>query len=314
MRRTLICLSLLSLILAACSDDDGNQDSGTSDLKKYGDQGIDASLCKSCPTGQTCKVVNKTPKCVPLDAGPDTGIPDAAKAASICGWMANEQGIKLTGVGIIACNEHECHSATSSSTGSFCIYADVAADYVVHVKESKINGKHYGDLFFPITITKADISANKNFDVGKVVLPVIGKTVALDVKNGGTMDLGSGVILKVPSGSAKLPPLESKADVGAAKIDKTIIHARLLAAQPAGKTAEVVYLLVPAELTFKTPATLEITGSGVTAGTKLDIYHVAPETGKLSKHGEAEVDSSGKLATTSGKGLTETGWLFFYKQ
>ena len=214
MRRTLVCLSLLSLMLAACSDDTVSKDTGpTGDINKYGEQGVDAAMCKSCPTGYTCKVVKKKPQCVKVDAGPDKGTPDVAKAASVCGWLASEQGIKLTGVGVIACNEHECHSATSNTTGSFCIHVDVAADYVVHVSETKVNGKHYGDVYFPITITKADVAANKNFDVDKVVLPSIAKAVLLDVKNGGTMDLGGGVTLKVPSGSAKLPPLESKAEV-----------------------------------------------------------------------------------------------------
>lgn len=297
MRRIFICLPLLSLILAvACSDDDVGQDIGTLvDLEKVADKGVDKALLKQ-------------------DTGPDKGTPDMAKSASVCGWLANEKGIKLVGVGVIACNDHECHSASSSSTGTFCMHIETAADYVVHVTEIKVNGVNHGDVFIPLTITKADVAASKLFELGKVVLPVMGKTVALDVKNGGTMDLGSGVTLVIPAGSAKLPPLTTKADVAVAKIDKAIIHARLLAAQPAGKTAELVYLLVPAELLFKTPATLKIASSGLTAGTKLDYYHVDPKTGKLSKHGEAAVDSSGKLATSSGKGLEETGWLFFYKQ
>lgn len=295
MRRILIHISVLSLLLAAaCSDDNVPQDSG--------------------PSGDT-----KTP---PRDAAPDQPPikkdkgPDKPqpKAASICGWFASEQGIKLVGVGVIACNDHECHSATSGQTGSFCISVAQAYDYVVHATEIKIAGTHYGDVNFPITITKADIAANKNIAVDKIILPTIKKTVKIDVKNGGTLDLGAGVTLKVPAGSAKLPPLTTEADVGGRKIDKAILHKRMVGAQPAGKTAEAVYMVVPAEMTFKTPATLEATGSGIAAGTKLDFYHVSIKDGKQKKMGEAAVDSAGKLVTSTGKGITETGWYFFYKQ
>ncbi len=298
MRRTLIYLSVLSLLLAAaCSDDDVvNEDSGP---------GGDIKVAKD---GSPDKPATKK------DKGPDKPKPDAPKAASICGWFVSETGIKLMGVGVIACNDHECHAATSGQTGSFCLSLGQAYDYVFHATEVKINGVHYGDVNFPITITKADIAANKKIDVGKVILPTIKKTVKIDVKNGGTMDLGAGVTLKVPVGSTKLPPLTTEADVGGRKVDMSLLHKRMIGAQPKGKTAAAVYMIVPAEMTFKPPATLEVSGSGITAGTKLDFYHVSVKDGKQTKMGEAAVDSAGKLVTSAGKGITETGWYFFYKQ
>ena len=130
MRRILTSLLLLSLsLLVACSGDDVARDTG--------------------PAGDTKTTRDMSPpdkEVAKKDSGPDKPKPDAARAASVCGWMANEQGIKLVGVGIIACNDHECHSATSTATGSFCLQVDVAADYVFHVTETKISGKDYGEV------------------------------------------------------------------------------------------------------------------------------------------------------------------------
>lgn len=247
------------------------------------------------------------------DAGPDS-TSDSSRAASICGWLTDTEGIQVVGVGAIACNEQECHSSTSSSTGTFCIHVTVAADYLFRVSESRIAGKHYGDVFFPLKITAADVAGDRTINLKQVVLPRISGAVALNVAKGGTLDLGGGVSLQVPPDSAVLPPLASKAEVGAVRVDAAHLHARLKAAQPAGKSPVAIFLVVPSELSFKSEATLQVQKSGLAAGSSLVIHRVSHKLGTLAPAAEAAVDAAGTLATISGKGLEELGWLLLYKK
>ena len=58
----------------------------------------------------------------------------------------------------------------------------------------------------------------------------------------------------------------------------------------------------------------EIAGSGLSAGTALDIYWVDYKTARPKLHGEAAVSQNGVVADVKGKGLKLTGWFLFYKR
>lgn len=300
MKRLSYLLPLVLLIAAAaCSDDSTTPDSGPAPDKG---QPVEAGI----EIGTTKPDLDLT----------DKGQPDTLKAASYCGWLSDAQGVMIKQVGVIICNDTECHSATSGPTGEWCIGVSVATDWELKVAEAKVGSVHYGEVIFPLVLTQAELDARKKIDLGKVILPLRGKAVALDTKNGGTMDLGGGVLLKVQPGSAVLPPLVKKADISAIKIDKAWVHPRLQLALPASKASyEAVYALAPAEVAFKPKAaTLELPAGKLTAGTKLELYRVDDKTGKVSLHTEAVVDSNGKISTAGSKGLSGLSWYFVYKK
>jgi hypothetical protein len=255
------------------------------------------------------------------DRGPDRPKPDALRMAAITGYLQNTSGTAITG-DVIVCNETDCKSESTTASGAFSVFVDSASTYLFHIQESKKGNTHYADVLFPVVATAADISGQKKIDVGKVVVPAVPKTVALDIKTGGNLDLGNGVTLKVAANSGKYPPLTTKADVGAVLVETKYLHPNLLKYSPKGSsvTPDAVYAFMPLTTSFNPTADFEMPApSGLTSGDKLEIYSINEETtkgdiAKISLHGEAEINSSGKMVAVSGKGIKQLTWFMFYKK
>ena len=65
-----------------------------------------------------------------LEAGADTGpkpdpgpIPDLGPPSQFCGVLKEASGVLITSADVLVCNENECHTDTSSSTGTLCFAA-----------------------------------------------------------------------------------------------------------------------------------------------------------------------------------------------
>lgn len=295
--RTYVAPLFLSLVLAlaGCSDDD---DSVTPDSKVTPKDG---------GTGDKAVTPDQGP---PADQGPP---PDAPVSAQICGYLETTQGSKLSGAPVLACNHYECNTDTTGTTGSFCVLLTRAERYVFHVTENKAGGKHYADVMFPFTVTAADLAAQKKYDVGKVIVPTIDKTVELTDKTSGTLDLGGGVKLTVEAGDTKLPALVTKGNAGAVVVGASLQHDWLKKAVPAGGTLAGAVAVVPVGVTFTKGATLEVPVTGVADSTTLTAYWIDPDDGQVLDKGELTV-SGGVAKSVSGKGLKALGWLMLVKK
>ena len=189
-----------------------------------------------------------------------------------------------------------------------------AGDYVFHATESKVNGAHHGDVLFPTSMS-AEILARQGIqDLGTVTMPRMGATTTLDPASGGVFALGQGMTLKVPAGVATPPPLEKKIELAVARVAPAVLHPNLTATHGAGKSPALAYMFVPDEVSFSSPVSFEITGSGLSAGAALDIYWVDYKTARPKLHGEARVGQNGVVADVKGKGLKLTGWFLFYQK
>jgi hypothetical protein len=249
------------------------------------------------------------------DTLPDTLAADTGAAARICGTLLDEAGAAVEGVGIDICkDEIGCASGSSGSGGVFCVSVREPSEYSFRTSEKILSGKHYGFVLFPLTVGSAEVTGRAKIDLGDLVLPVIGTTVAVDTQTSGTLSLGGGASLTVAAGSVVLPVLKSVANVGLAAIPVGKVHPRLLQSRAGAPDPAAVFLLVPAGLTFTTPAAFVFPGAGLSSGTALDIYAANDKTGKLEAHGEATVDAQGKIVDSGGKGLRATGWLTLYKK
>lgn len=289
-------LSLVLLLAAAgCSDDT--------------DPALDAGVTTDGPVTSPDQGT-LTPDTGTVDRGPK---PDAPLQASICGYLVDGSGKQLPSHPVIVCNEAECNTGNTGSTGSFCVSLNKATDWLFHVTETKASGKHYSDVMFPVKITADNIAKQEKVDVGKVVVPELAKTVELNVTAGGTLDLGGGVSLKVAAGSATLPPLMTKAEVGGGVVALSDAHARLKGALPGGATAELVLAIAPVGVTFSPAASYELPAGSLADGTSLAVYWVDDKVGTIKSAGEATV-SGGKVKDVSGKGLTNLGWFVFAKK
>lgn len=278
------------VLLAGCSDDDDPKPDATV---------ADAAVEAGVDTG---------PK---PDKGP---IPDLGPASQYCGVLKESSGALIANADILVCNDHECHTDTSSSTGTFCVQVRVPEDYMVHFTEQKQGSKHFGDAMFPVKLTTAEAAVGTKTDVGDVVVPIMGASKVLDEKAGGSLDLGGGIKLVVGAGVTTKPPLLPQLDVAAVMVEKKDLHARLLAS--GGGTGDPVAALVtvPLETSFSSPASFELPApAGLADSTALEIYWVDEKTAKLTLHGEATV-SGGVIKDVSGKGIKALGWFLFYKK
>ena len=189
-----------------------------------------------------------------------------------------------------------------------------AGNYVFHVPEYKANGKHYGDVLFPITMQAENAIKNAAQDMGTVVMPTMGPISTLDPSTGGMFSLGEGVTVKIPPGVTTPPPFQKKIEMAMVKVKAADVHANLTAKHNGGKKPKLTYMFVPDEVAFSSPVSFEIAGSGLSAGTKLDIYWVDYKTAKLTLHGEATVTQKNLLVDVKGKGLKLLGWFLFYEK
>ncbi len=256
-----------------------------------------------------------------LEAGADTGpkpdtgpIPDLGPTSQFCGVLKEASGALITNADVLVCNENECHTDTSSSTGTFCVQVRVPEDYMVHFTEQKQGSKHYGDTLFPVKLTAAEAAVGTKTDVGDVVVPIMGAAKVLDEKAGGTLDLGGGIKLTVGANVTTKPPLLPKLEVAAVTAEKKDLHAKLLAS--GGGTGDPVATLVtvPLETSFSAPVSFELPApAGLADSTALEVYWVDEKTAKLTLHGEATV-SGGVIKDVSGKGIKALGWFLFYKK
>jgi len=285
----LCSLTLLLAGAAGCSDDDNPP--------KPDARVTDAAADAGADTGPT----------------PDTGpLPDTGPPSSFCGVLKDVAGAPLASADVIVCNDTECHTDTSGSTGTFCVEVNVPTDYMFHATEQKLGSKHYSDVTFPLVLTAAEAAAGTKKDLGTVVVPELGAAVTLDEKIAKTLDLGGGIKLVVPANVAVKPPLASTIEVAAAAVAVADIHPQLLAS---GTGAPVAALAsVPLELTFTSPIAFELPApAGLTDGTALTIFRSNEKTGKLESHGEATVSGS-TIKEVGGKGIAALGWLLFYKK
>ena len=236
----------------------------------------------------------------------------AVEMASFCAVLQGPGKEPLEGVTCVLCSANGCRSQSSDKAGKACLPVSLAGDYVFHATESKINGAHYGDVLFPVSISAVTVGQQGVQDLGTVTLSRMGPTSTLDPKIGGTFALGGGLTLTVPAGVATPPPLEKKIELAVARVDPANIHPNLLAVPGAGKSPALTFMFVPDEVAFSSPVSFEITGSGLPAGAALDIYWVDYKTARPKLHGEAKVAKDSVVADVKGKGLKLTGWFLFY--
>lgn len=275
--------------LPACSDDSQDPPDGTiardvgPDAPDPAEMGVDLTVDST-----------------PVDAGP---------TASMCAAIKYIGGAKAAGVDVIICNETECRTGTSGSTGSVCIPMTETGSFCFHVTEQKVSGKRLGDVLFPVSLSQAELAAGKPIDLGDVFVQEVGTGVLLDAKQGGTYNVGGGIELTVPAGAAKVNPLIPKPMLAGVVVDKQHIHPNMIAAKA---NLAAAYLVVPREITFSPGISFEGPApAGLADGTALEIYAPDAETAKLDKVGEAKV-SGGKIVDVSGKGLTALGMLQLY--
>jgi len=274
-------LLLATLLLWGCSDDNGGADTGLPDV------------------GVTDTLPDKG------DQGPQ---PDAPITSEFCGQLVDTTGANVAGGDVIVCNDVECNTGTADGSGAVCVQVIKLGDYLFHATEREAAGKHLGDVMFPVALSAAEVGTK--VDLGTVTMPLLGAKVKLDPQSGGTLDLGGGAKLTVPAGATVLPPLSTEADVAFAALDTAMLHSKLVAALPGGKSPQAAFVIVPVGVSFTTPISFELPGpSALAVGTVLEIYRVHNETGKLELKGEAKVDSSDKLVNEAGKGLSALGVL-----
>jgi hypothetical protein len=151
-------------------------------------------------------------------------------------------------------------------------------------------------------------------EIGTVTMPLMGATSTLDPQTGGTFALGAGISLTVPAGVATPPPFEKKIALAASRVNPVDIYPGLTATHGAGKNPALTYMFVPDEVSFASPVSFEIAGSGLSSGITLDIYWVDYKTARLKLHGQATVTKTGAVVDVKGKGLKLLGWFLFYKK
>jgi hypothetical protein len=266
------------------------------------------------------------PKIQPFCLGPDLGRtdrrvdgprgdrprpPDKQLTASFCGVVEDDKGNKIGGAEIIICKV-SCFSGSSGSGGTFCIDVDAPDDYLFHASEREVGAKHYGDTLFPVVMSAVDFAAQAKVDLGKIVQPLLGPAVALDPVKGGTLDLGGGSSLVVPAGAAVLPPLKPSVTVALATVPLAAIHAKLLASRSGAPAPALGAVLTTVGVTFTTPVSYALASSGLAPGTLLEVYKADDKTGVLGAHGQAKVDTAGKVVDVGGQGLSALGWFVFY--
>lgn len=284
-------LSLLALLLAACSDD--SQPAGD------GPPAVDQGPASEGLAGSDAR----------RDKATDRALSDTAPEAQVCGKLLDSGGAPMAGGDIIICiGSDVCSTATADSSGAFCVKADRAGEYLFHLTEKILGGKHYADVVFPLNISASEVSSRATIDLGTVTVPLITKVATLDLKAGGTLELEGGARLTVPPNSAVCPPLEDCTKVGLASVPAGKIHPRLLAERPGSPAPVLAYVLVRFDLVFSTAASFEtptpISASPVT----LKAYRASHSTGKLEAQGDATV-TAGKLQ----KALPALGWWLFYQ-
>ncbi len=238
----------------------------------------------------------------------------AVAGASFCAMLRGPAKEAIAGVTCVLCSPNGCRAESSDKAGKVCMPLSQAGDYVFHATENKTGRAHYGDVLFPASISANTVASAGVQDLGTVTMPGMGLTRTLDPATGGVFALGQGMTLTVPAGVATPPPLEKKIELAAAKVDPATIHANLKATLGAGKSPALAYMFVPDEVSFSSPVSFEIAGSGLAAGTALDIYWVDYKTARLMLHGEASVGQNGVVADVKGKGLKLTGWFLFYRR
>jgi hypothetical protein len=244
------------------------------------------------------------------DGGSREAQVDGRVAARVCGWLEDQDGARLASIDVILCTTQECLSEASGASGAFCVVVAKADDYLLHVNERGGGAQHTADVLLPMPVTAAQVAAGDRIDVGRVVLPRLGATAALDLQAGGTLGLGGGDSLTVPANAAKLPPLVTKAEIALAAVDPAQVHPRLLAARP-GATARAVFALVPLGATFSPPATYRLSIPGGTPGAVYELFVADPKTGQLALHGEAKVVAGATGPLLEGE-LRTLSWLLFY--
>jgi hypothetical protein len=281
---------LLLPILTACSDPTLNPDVGS---LPTADQGVADGPC--------------------LDRAIDQLAPtaEASAVARVCATLLDPSGAAVPDTNAIVCDGAACNMATSDATGALCVVVDVPGVFKFNSFERITGGKHYGEVLFPLVVTQQQIDARVRLDLGQVVVPLMGQTVVLDAKVGGTLALTGGVSLQVSPGSASQPSLNNAIDVAAALVALKDLHARLLATGPAKAPVAAVHF-VPMEVAFAAPASYALPGGGLSPGASLQVYGVDYDTGKLEPRGEAVVDSTGQITSKPGQGLTSLGWFLFY--
>jgi hypothetical protein len=298
-------LALLAIVAVGCSDSNT-----TADRSSPIDARVDTRPDVCDPKVQ--------PFCLAPDLGRVDGprgdkprAPDKQLAASFCGVVEDDKGAKVVGAEIIICKV-ACFSGSSVSGGAFCIDVDAADDYLFHAAERQVGAKHYGDTLFPVTMTAAEFAAHTKVDLGTIVQPLLGPAVALDPVNGGTLDLGGGSSLVVPAGVTTLPPLKPSVTVALATVAPSKIHPKLIASRTGAPAASLGATLTTLGVTFSSPVSYALAGSGLASGTQLEVYKADDATGVLSAHGQAKVDTAGKIVDVSGQGITGLGWFVFY--
>ena len=246
--------------------------------------------------------------------GSSTGDGSTDPAASFCATLRGPGKEAMGGVACVVCSPYGCQNERSDKAGKVCVAVSRSGDHVFHATESEVNGARYGDVLFPISISAETFGQKGVRDLGTVTMPRVGPTSILNPKSGGTFALGGGLTLSVPAGVATPPPFEKKIELAVARVDAADLHPNLTATHGGGKSPALTYTFVPDEVSFSSPVSFEIAGSGLSSGTTLDVYWIDYKTARPTLHGQATVTKSGTVVDVKGQGLKLLGWFLFYEK
>jgi hypothetical protein len=259
-----------------------------------------------------------------LDGGADSRAVDATgadappptKLARVCGVLKGPSGQPVQAGDVVVCQGEECRVGESSATGSFCVRVRYADTYLFHILEGQTQGQRSAEVLFPLAVSQAAIDAEAKLDLGDVLVPIIPTSIALDLAQGFTGEVGDGITLQIPGGVTTPPPLVNDVSLGARRVALGDVHAQLLASF-AGTTPPVAAVaLIPSATTFSKRIGFKLLApsgpNAPAAGTKLAVYRTNPETGALEADGEAIVAADGTIESAADSGLRGLGWIVLY--
>ncbi len=298
--RTIIPL-LLTLVLVGCSDDGVQviEDSGLAKLDGKADswdKGPPPDITKPPPD-----ITKPKPDTVPT------------KTADVCGIVQEPSGAVLTNYAVIMCSDlNGCRSDLSTAVGKFCLSIENKGEYIFHAMKAARGGKNYTEIYFPVTVTQADIDGEKEIYIGKVVVPFTAKALqTVDMKNGGAYDLGGGVSVTIGAGISKKPPMELDLKVGAAVLQKGEVRPRSGTHYKGSGKLHMAVVFSPLETVFTAPVSFKFPAKGLTAGAAVEVYFLSDKDGKLTKQADS-LESGGSIANVTGQGLKNLGIFLVY--
>ncbi len=241
---------------------------------------------------------------------PDTVPP---KTAKVCGTLERLSGSAGADHTVLVCSDtNGCSSDTSSASGKFCLPLEFSGDYMLQVINEVKAGKHYIQVYLPVTVTKADIAAENKIQIGTIVVPHMARALQkVDMAKGGTFDLGDGVSLTIGAGISKKPPLESDLRIGAAALKKSQANPRYGTHYKGSDTLHMAVAFHPLETTFTKPVPFRFPALGLSPGASVEVYFLGEKDGKLTKAADGK-ESGGSIVSAAGQGLKNLGVLLVY--